>query len=100
MLDYIFDNATPVTGISGNPLGVDKADLESVPVLDQESFIVRVQNLHRLELIVQITSGGVEPTRGFRGWGATGEVGLTALGEAFVKACRGPGRLVHEGAAD
>ncbi len=90
MLDFMFDNAADVPGLAGPAPGVDKSDLQDAADLPQEQFLVRVQNLHRLELIVQLTRGGLEPVRGFRGWGHSGHVGLTALGEAFVKACRGP----------
>lgn len=92
MLDYIFDNAAPIPVVSEQDPGVDKTALHGASGLDQEPFLVRVQNLHRLELIVQLTTGGLEPVRGFRGWGPKGHVGLTALGEAFVSACRGPAK--------
>ena len=92
MVDFMFDNAADVPGLAGN-----KSDLQDASALPQEQFLVRVQNLHRLELIVQLTSGGLEPVRGFRGWGHSGDVGLTALGEAFVKACRGPEHLATKG---
>lgn len=93
MLDFMFDNAAQVLGLAEPALAVEKANLQKASGLSQERFIVRIQNLHRLELIVQLTTGGMEPVRGFRGWGHLGHVGLTALGEAFVKACRGPKRL-------
>lgn len=92
VLDYISDNAVDLH-ISGKKVGVDKAALQKKSGLAFNGFIVRVQNLHRLELIVQLTTGGIEPVRGAAGWGATGHVGLTALGEAFVEACRGPAKL-------
>ena len=45
---------------------VDKSDLTDAAALPEEQFLVRVQNLHRLELIVHPTAGGIEPVRGFR----------------------------------
>jgi hypothetical protein len=96
MIDFIFDNAADVPGLAGPAPGVDKADLQEASALSQEQFLVRVQNLHRLELIVQLTIGRLEPVRGFRGWGQFGHVGLTALGEAFMRACRGPERVVED----
>ena len=92
MLDYIYDRSEPVLD---DDTGVDKQALQEESGLAHQEFLVRVQNLHRLELIVQLTTGGLEPVRGFRGWGHLGEVGLTALGEAFVLACRGPGKLIE-----
>lgn len=97
MLDFMFDNAVDVAGLVGPAQGVDKAKLRTESALSQEQFLVRVQNLHRLELIVQLTNVVAEPVRGFRGWGHVGHVGLTALGEAFVRACRGPQELVAQG---
>lgn len=94
MLEFLFDNAANVSGLAEQYEGVDKAELESESGLSREQFLIRIQNLHRLELVVQITIGGLEPVRGFHGWSHSGHVGLTALGEAFVKACRGPERLV------
>jgi hypothetical protein len=96
MLDFIFYNAADVPGLAGPAPGVDKADLQEASALSQEQFLVRVQNLHRLELIVQLTIGALEPVRGFRGWGHSGHVGLTALGEAFMRACRGPETVVAD----
>ncbi|MBN1841318.1 MAG: DUF4393 domain-containing protein, partial [Deltaproteobacteria bacterium] len=90
MLDFMFDNASDLPGIAGPAYGVDKAKLQSFSGLSQQQFLVRIQNLHRLELIVQLTHSMSEPIRGFRGWGQWGTVGLTALGEAFVTICRGP----------
>lgn len=92
MLDYISDNAVDLH-IWRDKVGVDKAVLQEKSGLALDRFIVRVQNLHRLELVVQLTTDGHEPTRGAAGWGANGHVGLTTLGEAFVKACRGPEKL-------
>jgi hypothetical protein len=100
MLDFMYDNAEPVPVLDEQTLGVDKEALRSASGLAPEPYLVRVQNLHRLELIVQLTTGGLEPVRGFRGWGPMGSVGLTALGEHFVRACRGPAKAVsvREGA--
>jgi hypothetical protein len=92
MLDFIYDRAEPV--LDDQTAGVDKEDLRSASALDAEPYLVRIQNLHRLELIVQLTYAGLEPVRGFRGWGSMGSVGLTALGESFVKACRGPAKSI------
>lgn len=92
MLDYISDNAVDLH-FWRDTVGVDKAVLQEKSGLALDRFIVRVQNLHRLELVVQLTTDGHEPVRGAAGWGANGHVGLTALGEAFVKACRGPEKL-------
>ena len=93
MLDFMFDRAEPV--LDEETLGIDKVALHVASRLDSEAYVVGIQNLHRLELIVQLTYGGTEPVRGFRGWGPTGFVGLTALGEAFVKACSGPAKAVN-----
>lgn len=92
MLDFIYEQSRPVLDEAE---GVDKKALQESSGLSQRDFLIRIQNLHRLELVVQLTSGGLEPVRGFRGWGHLGSVGLTALGEAFVLACRGPGILVQ-----
>ena len=91
MVDYIADNAVNAH-VGADEVGVEKETLKDASGLRAEDFIIRVQNLHRLELIVQITTGGLEPVRGAIGWGPLGHVGLTALGEAFVRACRGPAR--------
>jgi hypothetical protein len=98
MLDFMFDNFGRVPGFVEEYVGVDKADLQLASGLSQKQFLVRVQNLHRLELITQLSRGpGAEPVRGFVGWSHSGHAGLTALGEAFVQACRGPAKLVEEG---
>jgi hypothetical protein len=95
MLDFMFDRAAKVLGFVEQYVGVDKAELRRASELSREQFLVRVQNLHRLELITQLSTGpGAEPVRGGAGWTDTGAAGLTALGEAFVRACRGPAKLV------
>jgi hypothetical protein len=90
ILDRLYENAPH------RPTGwvqhiENKEDLQRWIGLDNQEFLVRIQNLQRLELIVeQRPIIGRQPTRGMEGWQETGPTGLTALGAAFVRACRGP----------
>ena len=93
MIDFIADHAIEIH-VGVGQVGVEKPMLKQACGLTDQQFIIRVQNLHRLEVIVQISTGGLEPIRGAMGWGPLGQVGLTALGEAFVQACRGPMKSV------
>jgi hypothetical protein len=93
MLDFIADHAIEIH-VGVGQVGVEKPMLKQFCGLTDPQFIIRVQNLHRLEVIVQITTDGLEPVRGAMDWGPLGQVGLTALGEAFVQACRGPVKSV------
>jgi len=93
MLDFIHANAKELPAMDAAK-GVEKEDLQKASGLSKEDFLIRIQNLHRLELVVQLTLYGPDGMRGSRGWGGEGHVGLTALGDAFVRACHGPGKKV------
>lgn len=94
MLDYLYEKALARSRGTNRPLIhiENKEDLQKLTGLDDAAFIVRIQNLHRLELIVEIDAHVLsrQPTRGMEGWRERGPTGLTALGSAFVRACRGP----------
>lgn len=96
MLEFIHDNSEELPVVADG-YGLDKRKVQTDSDLTNIQFLIRIQNLHRLELIVQLTRGDLEPVRGTKGWSRSGHVGLTALGEAFVRACRGPARLVTDG---
>jgi hypothetical protein len=90
ILEFILDRRGPAGGM--NREGVDKEELCEALGLPPNSFLLRLQNLHRLQLIEQLTYSGSEPVRGWVQWGPGGHVGLTILGETLVHACRGPGQ--------
>lgn len=98
ILDHLYENALTHGKATGRAAIYveDKESLQKRVGLTDAEFIVRIQNLHRLELIVEHRPIiGREPTRGMEGWKEKGPTGLTALGSAFVRACRGP--LVEPG---
>jgi len=91
IMDRLYENApqTPGRGIQHVE---NKEDLQRWIGLDDREFPLRIQNLNRLKLITEmIAIIGRDPTRGMEGRRETGPTGLTALGAAFVRACRGPG---------
>jgi Abortive infection alpha len=69
--------------------GVDKGELKTAIGLPDEEYGVRILNLLRLNIIEQLTiAPDYKP--GYGDWSEGGHVGLTALGEAFITACKGP----------
>ena len=80
----------------GGGLGVERAHAQQECKLSDDAFLVRAQNLDRLGLLIKLSSMGMDQVRG-KGWGAAYHIGLTALGAAFVRACRGPAQLAVEG---
>jgi len=94
MLDFIYQNNIPIPVID-TARGVERKGLQETCEVYGENYLVRIQNLDRLGLVVRIASDGFD-TMGGQGWDNAVHIGLTALGEAFVRACRGPGKAVAE----
>ncbi len=92
LLDFVYAMAKPHPVID-TAVGVERKALREVSALDEEAFTVRLQNLSRLGLIVRSASGGF-PTMAGDGWDTATDIGLTFMGRAFVRACRGPEKLV------
>lgn len=69
---------------------VRKEELEKAIGLGAEDYGIRILNLLRLRLIEQVTSEGLQWRPGYGNWSAGGHVGLTALGESLIDACKGP----------
>lgn len=91
MLDFVATEARDHAMIA-NAHCVEKGQVRAASGLELEAFVVRIQNLHRLELVVEVSNVliGNQPVRGAGGWSGDGDVGLTTFGLAFVRACRGP----------
>jgi hypothetical protein len=89
ILDYIHTYRQEIE--YGN-LGVDKQQLEKAIGLNIEEYGILILNLRRLELIFEITTDGMMWQVGHGDWGAGGHIGLTALGESLINACKGPRR--------
>lgn len=90
IIDYIYIHREKAL-TNPNP-GVDKEDLKIAIGLPVEEYGVRILNLLRLRLIEQVSTDAMLWRPGYGDWGAGGEVGLTALGEAFISACKGPSK--------
>ncbi len=94
MLDFIYQRAIPMPVID-SARGVERKGLQETCEVYGENYLVRIQNLDRLGLVVRISTEGFN-TMGGQGWDNAVHIGLTALGEAFVRACRGPGKAMPE----
>jgi len=92
ILDYIYAHHKQVE-YEATP-GVDKQELESAMGLPVDEYAIRIQNLRRLGLIDQVTTDAMFWKRGMGDWSSGGHVGLTALGEALITACKGPPKNV------
>lgn len=92
ILDYIYTNQKEIQ-YEGTP-GVEKHELKKEMGLPVEKYGIRILNLRRLGLIEQVSSDAMFWRKGFGVWGAGGHVGLTALGEALITACKGPPKNV------
>jgi len=92
ILDYVYTHRKQIQ-YEATP-GVGKEELEHAAGLPVEQYAVRILNLRRLGLIDQVTSDGMLWQRGMGDWGAGGHVGLTALGNAIVSACKGPSKTM------
>ncbi len=90
IIDYIYNHREKNDLIS-NP-GLDKQKLIIAIGLQEEEYGVRILNLLRLRLIEEVTGDGNLYRPGYGDWSAVGQVGLTALGEAFISACNGPSK--------
>lgn len=88
ILDYIYIHRTK-QNLLPNP-AVDKAELEKAFDLDPDAYGIRLLNLLRLGLIEEVSTDAMIWRIGYGAWGAGGTVGLTALGEALIRACNGP----------
>ncbi len=89
MLDHIY-SATP-----GDPANsVDAQRFRKDSGLDIERFLVLMENLSRLGLVYKTASWTDFATVPPEGWNLAREIALTSLGQAFVRACRGPSKLV------
>jgi len=88
ILDYIKTHSKKIDVIP-NP-GVEKEELQNAMGLPEQEYGVRLLNLLRLRLIEQVSTDANLWRPGYGDWGAGGQVGLTALGEAFITASRGP----------
>ena len=88
ILDYIYTHRKKLEFVGGS--GVDKQDLEKAMGLSIEEYGIRILNLRRLGMIEQVTTDAMRWQAGHGDWGAGGDVGLTALGESFIDACKGP----------
>lgn len=98
ILDYIYIHRKKVDGIMdtvSNP-GVDKEELIAAIGLPEEEYGIRILDLLRLRLIEQVTTDAMNWRPGYGDWGAGGYIGLTALGEAFISACKGPSKKSPE----
>jgi len=89
ILNYIFmnrkqQNVIPSSGV------VDKEELLRAFDLNHDEYGIRILNLLRLGLIEEVTTDGMMWKPGYGNWSAGGTVGLSALGEALIKACSGP----------
>lgn len=93
ILDYIYSHRKKINLIPN--LGVDKEELEKAIGIPVEEYGVRILNLLRLRLIEQVTTDSMHWRPGYGDWGAGGQVGLTALGEAFIIACKGPPKKIQ-----
>lgn len=91
ILDCILGSRVPISGLSGR-VGADKREVMEAVGLGEGAYLLRMQNLYRLQLIEQLTYGGTETTPGWFAWGIEGHVGLSLLGDSFVQACQGPPR--------
>jgi hypothetical protein len=78
IIDYIYTHREEIQYAGGN-LGVDKQILEKAIGLNSEEYGIRILNLRRLELILQVTTDGMLWQPGHGNWGAGGHVGLTHL---------------------
>ena len=87
ILDYIYTHRKKLEFVGDS--GVDKQDLEKAMGLSIEEYGIRILNLRRLGMIEQVTTDAMRWQAGHGGWGAGGDVGLTALGESFIDACKG-----------
>ena len=90
ILEWIISNTEPLTFIDGAPHAVEIPDLRAASGMSSDQYAVRMQNLDRLGLIEQYISGGVGPSEKYAGGSELGSVGLTRLGRALMRACRGP----------
>ena len=88
VIDYIYIHRKKTYVVPSS--GVDKEDLKIAIGLPEEEYGVRILNLLRLRLIEQVTTDATPWRPGYGDWCAGGQVGLTALGEAFISACKGP----------
>lgn len=91
ILDYIHTNRQEIE-YTGSNFGVDKQQLERAIGLNSEEYGILILNLRRLELIFQVTTDDMMWQPGHGDWGAGGHIGLTALGESLIDACKGPHR--------
>lgn len=89
ILDYIHTHKQEVQYTGGN-FGVEKQELEKAIALNSEEYGVLILNLRRLELVFEVTTDGMIWQPGHGSWGAGGHIGLTALGESLINACKGP----------
>ena len=77
-------------------MGADKREVMEAVGLEENAYLLRMQNLYRLQLIEQLSYGGTETAPGWLAWGIEGHVGLSLLGDSFVRACQGPLRRSEE----
>jgi len=88
ILDYIYTYRKEIKLIPN--AGVEKEELEKAIGLPVDEYGIRILNLLRLGLIEEVTSDAMHWRPGYGGWAAGGHVGLTALGESLIEACKGP----------
>ena len=94
ILDYIHIHRTK-QNLLPNP-AVDKEELEKAFDLTPDAYGIRLLNLLRLGLIEEVSSDAMIWRTGYGSWGAGGTVGLTALGEALIRACNGPQKILTD----
>ena len=92
ILDYIYVHRTK-QNLLPNPT-VDKEELEKAFNLTSDAYGVRLLNLLRLGLIEEVSTDAMIWKTGYGSWGAGGTVGLSALGEALIRACNGPQQIL------
>jgi hypothetical protein len=88
ILNFTYENATQKQMMQ---FAVDRRRLQEYVGVANEEFLLYLQNLDRLGTIMNLGTSGMDAPGG-RGWGNVVYVGLSALGLAFVRACRGPGK--------
>ncbi len=93
ILDYIHTHKLEIEYTGGN-YGVEKQELEKAIGLNSEEYGILILNLRRLELVFEVTTDGMIWQPGHGGWGAGGHIGLTALGESLINACKCPPKKI------